>query len=155
MIKYTIHSKCKHWPRRVNKISKIVKKVFIYKNEMKFVSKIDYYFNIILTNDKSIKRLNKKYKNKNNVTDVLTFVSEINYKNKLKEKHCDIYFSIETIKLYAKKNNVNFYDHFTHLMIHSFLHVNDFVHKKLKDYLMMKKIEISVLKKLKIDNPYI
>ena len=134
---------------------KIVKKVFIYKNEMKFVSKIDYYFNIILTNDKSIKRLNKKYKNKNNVTDVLTFVSEINYKNKLKEKHCDIYFSIETIKLYAKKNNVNFYDHFTHLMIHSFLHVNNFVHKKIKDYLTMQKKEIYLLKKLNINNPYL
>jgi len=155
MIKYTIHSKCKHWPRRVNKISKIIKKVLTYKNEMKFVSKIDYYCNIILTNDKSIKGLNKRYTNKNKATDVLTFVSEINYKNNLIEKHCDIYFSIETIKLYAKKNNINFYDHFTHLIIHSFLHINNFVHKKIKDYLIMQKKEIFLLKKLNINNPYL
>ena len=155
MIKYTIHSKCKHWPRRVYKISKIIKKVLIYKNEMKFISKIDYYCNIILTNDKYIKDLNKKYKNKSKPTDVLTFVSEINHRNNLKEKHCDIFFSIETIKLYAKKNGINFYDHFTHLIIHSFLHVNNFVHKKITDYLAMKKKEIYLLKKLNIDNPYL
>ena len=70
-------------------------------------------------------------------------------------KPLDSIFSFETIYKDSNKNKVYFYNHLTHLLIHSFLHVNDFVHKKLKDYLMMKKIEISVLKKLKIDNPYI
>ena len=53
-----------------------------------------------------------------------------------------------------KKNNVDFYNHLAHLIIHSFLHINDYVHIKLKDYLIMKKIEIYVLNKIGIENPY-
>ena len=36
----------------------------------------------------------------------------------------------------------------------SFLHINNYIHDKIKDYLEMKKIEIKVLKKIGIDNPY-
>ena len=54
-----------------------------------------------------------------------------------------------------KKNNINFYSHLTHLIIHSFLHINGYVHDKIKDFNKMKKIEIKVLNKIGIDNPYL
>ena len=155
MIQYNISCNSRNWYRRKKIIEKLVFKVIRHNKELKFKKNIDYYCNIILTDDKSIKNLNKDYKNINKKTDVLTFVSKIKIKNKKQMKYFDIFFSFETIYKDSNKNKVYFYNHLTHLLIHSFLHVNDFVHKKLKDYLMMKKIEISVLKKLKIDNPYI
>ena len=35
----------------------------------------------------------------------------------------NVFFSIETIVNDAKKNKVKFYNHLTHLVIHSFLHI--------------------------------
>ena len=71
-----------------------------------------------------------------------------------KEKHCDIIFSIERITQDSKNNNIDFYNHITHLIIHSFLHINNFIHYKLKDFFIMKKIETKILKKLGIQDPY-
>ena len=55
----------------------------------------------------------------------------------------------------AKNNNISFYNHLTHLFIHSFLHINGYMHNKVKDFHKMKKIEIKVLNKIGISNPYI
>ena len=85
---------------------------------------------------------------------MLTFISETRIDKINKTKICDIFFSAETIKKDAKKNGLNFYNHFTHLIIHSFLHINGFVHNSLDDFKKMKKIEIKILKKIGIFNPY-
>jgi len=154
MIKYNFYANTRHWSRRIKKIDSLVKKILIYKKDLKFSNKIDYHCNFIFTNDKFIKKINKKYKNINKTTDVLTFVSKIKYKNKKELRYCDIIFSIGTIKKDIKINNIEFYNHLTHLIIHSFLHINDFVHSKMKDYLKMKNLEINILRKLKIENPY-
>ena len=91
--------------------------------------------------------MNYKYRNNNTATDVLTFVSEINLKKKRKTKICDMFFSAEIIKKDATKNRITFYNHLTHLIIHSFLHINGFTHKKLNNFNKMKEIEIKILKK--------
>ena len=155
MIYCNIFSKNKHWPRRVEKIDKIINQVLTFKSELKFINKINYHCNFILAHDTFIKNLSYKFKKINKSTDVLTFVTKFNFKNKKEEKHCDIIFSFETILKDAKKNNVDFYEHLTHLIIHSFLHINDYVHKKIKDYILMKNIEINILKKLGIKDPYL
>ena len=98
--------------------------------------------------------MNNKFRKKNKTTDVLTFISEPRIDKRNKTKICDIFFSAETIKKDAKKNGLNFYNHFTHLIIHSFLHINGFVHNSLDDFKKMKKIEIKILKKIGIFNPY-
>ena len=154
MIYYTIFSKTNHWPRRVKKIDDVINKILIHKKDLKFASSINYFCNFILANDLFVKSFNHKFKNINKSTDVLTFVSRLNLNNKKEERYCDIIFSIETILNDAKKNNINFYHHITHLIIHSFLHINNYVHNKIKDYLVMRNIEINILKQLGINNPY-
>ena len=154
MINYSILCKSNHWPRRLKKIDKIIQKVLVYEKELKFTNTSNYFCNFVLANDKFIKKLNNKYKKNNKPTDVLTFVSNYNVKDVKKEKHCDIIFSIERITQDSKNNNIDFYNHITHLIIHSFLHINNFIHYKLKDFFIMKKIETKILKKLGIQNPY-
>ena len=154
MIKYNISSKAVNWNKRIKKIDSIVKNILTHKQELKFLNNINYECNFVLANDSFVKKLNNKYKNTNKPTDVLTFISTIDFKNKKKEKYCDIIFSIETIMKDSKENKTDFYDHITHLIIHSFLHINNYIHDKINDYLKMKKIEINVLKKIGIDNPY-
>ena len=155
MIKYILICKSKHWPARLKKVDNLIKNINNYKKELNFNRAIDYYCNIILTNDESIKKMNFKFLKKNKVTDVLTFVSEVNVKKNKKQKICDVFLSAEIIASDAKKNNINFYSHLAHLLIHSFLHINGYVHNKISNFNKMKKIEIKVLKKIGIDNPYL
>ena len=154
MINYIIINKTRSWNRRLKRVDSIVNKILKHKQDLNFNKNINYYCNIILTNDKLIKSLNRKYKNKNISTDVLTFISEIPIQNKIKVKYCDIFLSIETIVSDAKKNKIDFYNHLTHLFVHSFLHINDYVHNKAKDFIIMKNKEINILNNLGISNPY-
>ena len=154
MVNYSIFCKSKRWPRRQKKIDRIIKNILVYKKDMKFIDNIDYNCNFILANDEFMKKLNYKYKKKYQSTDVLTFISNLKIKEKKDEKHCDIILSIETILKDSKKNNVDFYNHITHLIIHSFLHINNFIHDKISDFLIMKKVEINILKKMGIESPY-
>ena len=154
MINYTISSRNYRWTKRLKKVDDIVNQVLVYKKDLQFIKNINYYCDFTLANDKFIKHLNQKFRKINQSTDVLTFVSKLSMKNKKEDRHCDVVFSIETILNDAKKNNVNFYNHLTHLIIHSFLHMNDFLHNNIRDYLIMKNTEINILKKLGIANPY-
>ena len=152
MIKFTVICKSKHWPARVKKITSIIKKILKFKKDLKFRQAINYNCNIILTDNKLIKKINYKFRKKKQPTDVLTFISEIRKKNIKKFKICDIFISAEIIKKDAIRNNTAFYDHFTHILIHSFLHINGFNHIKNKDYYQMNKKEVLILKKLGITN---
>ena len=154
MIRYTISSKTKRWSKRIKKIEQTINQVLAYKKGLKFVNDINYYCNFVLANDSFVKDLNSKFNSTNKSTDVLTFVSKYKINNMKQEKHCDIIFSIETILKDAKKNKTDFYNHLAHLIIHSFLHINDYMHNKIKDYLIMKNKEITILKQMGISNPY-
>ncbi len=146
-------SKSKKWSRRTPKIKEISSNIKKYMINY-FNSDSNYFINLVLSDEYNVKILNKKYKNNNNDTDVLTFVNKITNKNLGKTLYCDIFFSIDNIESFIKKNKVNFYDHFKHLLIHSFLHINNYDHKNKKDFEIMKKEEIKILKKFGITNPY-
>ncbi|OUW95174.1 MAG: rRNA maturation RNase YbeY [Pelagibacteraceae bacterium TMED237] len=152
-IEATYYSQSKKWPRRLPKIRLIGKKVIrIMKNY--FNNNSEFNLNIILSDKKKIKELNKKYKKKYKDTDVLTFVSQISNKYVGKILYCDIFFSIETIESFIKNKNISLYDHFTHLLVHSLLHINGYKHKNLNEFKKMKKQEIKILKQLSIEDPY-
>jgi probable rRNA maturation factor len=155
MINFSIICRSKHWPARLKKVNFIVEKIMTFKKELGFKININYNCNIILSDKNLIKKMNYKYRNNNTATDVLTFVSEINLKKKRKTKICDMILAAEIIKKDATKNKITFYNHLTHLIIHSFLHLNDFTHKKFDNFNKMKEVEIKILKKLRINNPYL
>ena len=143
--------KSNYWSRRMLKIKDIVKNL-IKIDDLDFKKNHFYILNLVFVDDKQIKKLNKTYRKKNKTTDVITFLQFI--KNNKKEAYCDIFFSAETIKKDAKKNLINFYDHITHLIIHCFLHINGYDHKKKSDFIIMKKLEEKILMQFDIKSPY-
>ena len=145
--------KSNQWSRRMTKTKDIVNTILEI-NNLGFKKKNLYFLNLIFIDEKEIKIINKKYLNKNKATDVLTFVQPVKNINNKNEIYCDIFFSVETIKKDAKKNIINFYDHLTHLIIHCFLHVNGYDHKKNSDFIKMKNLEEKILIKLNITSPY-
>ena len=134
MIKYSIICKSKHWPARIKKINLIVKKIMTLKKDLGFKINFDYDCNIILSDNQFIKKINYKFRKKQKITDVLTFISEINFKKRKKNKICDILLAAEIIKKDAQTNKITFYEHLTHLIIHSILHLNGFTHSKIKNF---------------------
>ena len=145
--------KSRHWPNRMPKIKKIVKKL-IKIDELGFKKSNFYFVNLVFVDDKAIKNINKMYRKKNKSTDVLTFVNLIKNNKNEEEAYCDIFFSAETIKKDAEKNLTNYYDHITHLMIHCFLHVNGYDHIKKSEFMKMKKLEEQILMYFDIQSPY-
>ena len=155
MIKYSFTIKSNKWSARLNKVKLLVEKILELKKLLRFNSNIDYECNIILADDILMKKINFKYRKKNKTTDVLTFISEIKLKNVKNQKFCDIFLSADTLKKDSIKNNISFYNHLSHILIHSFLHINGYDHKKINDFKNMKKTEILILFKMGIKNPYL
>ena len=98
-------------------------------------------FTILLTNNKKMKRLNKKFRNKNKTTDVLSFPIKNVYK---KNNYIgDLALSFEIIN--GRSKSSTFSIEFDKMWIHGYLHLNGFDHKKLKDFKKMNKKENLIL----------
>jgi len=130
----------KYLNKKLNKIQKVIP---YFKNK-----KIS--FTILLTNSLRMKKLNKKFRNKNKKTDVLSFpsFSLINLKL-LKKKNVyigDIAISYEIINL--RSNKKSFEIEFDKVWIHGLLHLVGYDHIKNKDFFIMGRTEKKVLKSI-------
>ena len=67
----------------------------------------------------------------------------------------DIAIAFEVCKTEAIVSNIKFEDHVCHLIIHSVLHLLGFDHEVEENAVEMEKIEVQVLAKLGISNPYV
>ena len=114
------------------------------KKKIKF-SKKNVFCTLLLSGSKEIKNLNKKFRNKNKITDVLSFPFQTKYELKKQfKKEKEIYLGdiiINLKKIKNKKVLKNFKTEFDRLWIHGLVHLLGFDHKKDKDFLKMNKIE--------------
>ncbi len=113
----------------------------------------DIEISILLTNDKAQRILNKQFRKINKSTNVLSFPSLVPFSDVFGLVG-DISLAFEIIKKEAKELEISFKDHLTHLIVHGFLHLLGYDHKKNKQALVMESLEIKILKKLDIKNPY-
>lgn len=104
---------------------------------------------IALVDDKEIQFLNKKFRDKNKATNVLSFPS-----NGPAPILGEIILSYETLKKEAEELLIPFKHHLTHMLVHGFLHLQGFDHQTDEDAAIMEKLEVRVLLDLNIDNPY-
>jgi len=148
MIKVNVEIDDKIWNKKIKKPKKY------FNTRLKKVSKGDNFFirksltfTILLTNSKNIKKINKKFRKKNNSTDVLSFPfysKQYLKKNKIKKNYIgDIAVSYEIINLRSKKNN--FFLEFDKVWIHGLLHLIGHDHIKNSDYFKMLKSEKKII----------
>ena len=89
---------------------------------------------ILLSNNKNIKKLNKKFRNKNKPTDVLSFPYEIKLNIKKSSYLGDIIISYEFMNEPKTLSNLEFKHKVIKIFIHGFLHLLGYDHIKLKDF---------------------
>ena len=125
------------------KINLLNKKNKIYRSKI-FVS------TLLLSGNLQIKKLNKKFRRKNKITDVLSFPFHKKKKlsNLIKQENeiyiGDIIVNLEYIK--NKKNKKEFKNELLKLWIHGLVHLFGYDHKKVKDFYTMRKVEKKYLK---------
>ena len=103
------------------------------------------FFTLLLSNDKEIKLLNKKFRKKNKATDILSFPFQTKLELKIKiKKEKEIYLGdiiINLNKIKNKKVLKNFKFEFDRLWIHGLVHLFGHDHKRDEDFLKMRQIE--------------
>ncbi|MDC3157129.1 rRNA maturation RNase YbeY [Candidatus Pelagibacter bacterium] len=104
-----------------------------------------FFCTLLLSDNKEIKLLNKKFRKKNKTTDVLSFPfqTKLQLKKKIK-KEKEIYLGdiiINLSKIKNKKILKDFKSEFDRLWIHGLVHLLGYDHKKNNDFLKMSQIE--------------
>ena len=148
MIKVNVEIGYKSWTKKIRNPKKyFLKKAKKISKKIYFLNKQNITFTILLTNSFNMKKLNKKFRNKNKATDVLSFpfLSKNNLKflKQIRFYIGDIAISYEIINLRSKKNNFHF--EFNKAWVHGLLHLIGYNHVKNKDYFKMYKIEKKIL----------
>ena len=148
MIKVNVEVNSKSWHKKIKNPKKYFsKKLKKISKIVKFFKGKNITFTILLTSSLNMKKLNKKFRNQNKSTDVLSFpfLSSNNLKFTKQKKFYigDIATSYEIINSRSKKNN--FFLEFDKAWVHGLLHLIGYNHIKNKDYFKMNKIEKRII----------
>ena len=148
MIKVNVEVNNKSWHKKIKNPKKYFsKKLKKIPKIVKFFKGKNITFSILLTNSLNMKKLNKKFRNRNKSTNVLSFPSfSSNNLKFIKKKNFyigDIAASYEIINSRSQKNN--FLLEFDKVWVHGPLHLIGYNHVKNKDYFKMKKVEKRIL----------
>ena len=109
------------------------------------------YISLLLTNNKKIKLLNKKFRNKNKPTDIISFPFFDKNNLKIKSKKKEFYLGdiVISYQEFLRKNKSEYKNEFLKIFIHGYLHLLNFDHKLDKDYKIMYEIEKKIFNKIK------
>ena len=140
----------KLWNKKIKSPSKYIKKKIKKIFKFNSIKRRRFSLTILLTDNSKMKYLNKKFRNKNKITDVLSFpnLEPADLKKKINTEIYlgDIALSYEIINRRSKDSSFNL--EFDKMWIHGYLHLLGYDHKKFKDYKVMKKTEDKILKVL-------
>ena len=109
--------------------------------------------NIKIVDNNEIENLNKKFRNKDRPTNVLSFTNK-DISRRITNNLGDIAISYEYVERESKEQDKKFDDHIVHMFIHGIYHILGFDHKDDPMADKMENKEIILLNKLNINNPY-
>ena len=140
MIKTTVIIDHSRWKNKIKAPDNYIKRKIKKLSKFSLFKNKTQEFTIFLTNNEKIKKLNKKFRNQNKPTDVLSFPLRYIKKNVYIG---DIAISFEIVNQRAKSSN--FFFELDKMWIHGYFHLIGYDHKKLIDFKKMTKKENLVL----------
>ena len=134
MINIDVVSESNLWRKKIKKphifFNSLVK---VFPKKYRFIKK-KVSFTVLLSNNKNIQKLNKKFRNKNKSTDVLSFPSEEKININKSPYLGDIIVSYEFMSKPKTLSVLEFKNKVIKVFIHGFLHLLGYDHIKLKDF---------------------
>jgi probable rRNA maturation factor len=137
MISIDIISDNKLWDKKIKKTHLFFNTLINFFPKKYRFAKKKVSLSVLLSNNINIKKFNKKFRNKNKPTDVLSFPSEKKVNIKKNSYLGDIIISYEFMNKPKFLTNLEFKRKVTKIFIHGFLHLLGDDHIKLKDYKKM------------------
>ncbi|HWY64171.1 MAG TPA: rRNA maturation RNase YbeY, partial [Rhizomicrobium sp.] len=104
-------------------------------------------FTILLADDKKLRALNQDFRGKDKPTNVLSFPGGDGYAG-------DIAIAYGVTVKEAKEAAKSVADHAAHLVVHGVLHLAGYDHERPKDAKVMEPLEVKILARLGIADPY-
>jgi len=105
---------------------------------------------ILLSSNRRLRSLNRAFRGLDKPTNVLAFPAASNpdgYRG-------DVALALGITRREAKASNKNFSDHAVHLVVHGVLHLAGHDHVRARDAKAMEALEIKILRRLGIADPY-
>jgi len=137
MISIDVVSECKLWDKKIKKPDIFFNTlVNFFPKKYRFIKK-KISLTILFSNNKNIKKLNKKFRNKNKATDILSFPYEKKFNIKKSTYIGDLVISYEFMNKPKALSTLEFKNKVTRSFIHGFLHLLGYDHIKLKDFKKM------------------
>ena len=137
MIRINVISEEKSWSKKLKKKESLFNNICKhFPKKFRFLNK-KVYLTLLLSNNKNIKILNKKFRKKNKHTDILSFPSGQKTKNLKKIYLGDIIISYDYMNIPEDLTNFEFKKKTIKIFIHGYLHLLGYDHINLKDYQIM------------------
>ncbi|MBI3589951.1 MAG: rRNA maturation RNase YbeY [Candidatus Melainabacteria bacterium] len=130
------------WSKQLKKSKKLISKYLNNSTKRNLIRNSS--LTLLLTNNKEIQNLNKRFRNINRSTDVLSF--HLNKKEQLKKKYLgDIVIATEFAKKQAIKKRIPLETELQMLLIHGYLHLLGYDHKLIKQAKTMFSLQNKIL----------
>jgi probable rRNA maturation factor len=123
----------------------------------------DKEITVRIVDDEEIQQLNQQYRGNDKPTNVLSFpfeMPELNLPDGLQINDTisnflgDIVICAQVVTRESKQQNKRLSHHWAHMLVHGTLHLLGYDHIEEQDAEEMEGIEIAILQKLAIDDPY-
>jgi probable rRNA maturation factor len=105
---------------------------------------------VLLSSDEKLKALNREFRGRDKPTNVLSFPTA----DRQDGYRGDIAIAYGVTRREAEAAGKRFADHASHLVVHGVLHLAGYDHEKMRDAKIMEPLEVKILKRLGIGNPY-
>jgi len=118
---------------------------------------------VVLADDAAAQELNRTYRGFDKPTNVLSFPAVERFASQARRitktldhfEIGDMVLAFETIEREAKEQGKTFIHHAAHLLVHGTLHLLGYDHIQNADAVTMERLEVQVLEKLGVSNPYL
>ncbi|MBH69534.1 MAG: rRNA maturation RNase YbeY [Rhodospirillaceae bacterium] len=151
-----VSSDCRAWHQAEDNIQNICvetsRAVFDYLDYT--LESKNVIISILLSDDETMRGLNKLYRDKDRPTNVLSFSSGGPRVSGVPFLLGDIVLSFSTIRAESSKSTKPFLHHFQHLLVHGCLHLLGFNHENTPDAERMEFFEAVILQNLGVSDPY-
>jgi probable rRNA maturation factor len=139
------------WPESLEAVAETAIRAALKQSEAEVTGVTEV--SVVLTDDAEQRELNRQWRGFDKTTNVLSF-PQIEPFAPVSGLLGDITLARETVAKEAEEMGISFEAHFTHLVVHGFLHLLGYDHIEEADAEEMEGLETEILQSLGIADPY-